>query len=159
MSVPTIPEYYHALLERGLGIVESGVWDSSATVTLSVSPATDEAFLIKEIRWSATDTFEFGTGDVLEITPWGNITSDTFTISSIADLIMMSDYTPVPGTTFLHSGVISFKPFIILRNDVSPVDEFSLVYNGVTGITSPEQLNLAIVGCKIDEADIGLGVE
>lgn len=159
-GVPTIPQYYHQLMARGLEVISDDVWDNSATADIVVTPSSTQAILVREICWVADDTFALGSGDKIIVSPWGNNGGTTYDITSFEHLIAMSEYTPpsTGATTPLHRGVLEFKPFIILKSTSTPVDEFKLEYSGVSGIGGTNYIHLVVKGHTIDVADLGLGV-
>jgi hypothetical protein len=157
-SIPTIPQYYHMGIARGVSVIEGKLWNAAAHVEVKVTPATDEAILISGVTWSASDAFKLGASDTIVITPWGNLGGTTLTLASFEELIAISEYTACPGAAYIHKGIINFKPFIILKNSSTPADSFTVTYTGLTGIAGTEFLYVAAIGCKIDEADLGLGI-
>jgi len=162
MSIPTIPQYYHQIMERGLGVIETKVWAAAASTSLTLTPDVKKVILIRGVKWTVNDTFDLGAGNTLEISPLKNSVGTTLSIGSLSELMTLSDNTPPSSgaTTKLHHGVIWFKPFIILKSSSTPIDVFEFALNSVGAFgAGADFLNIAVFGCEIDEADLGLGVE
>lgn len=157
-------DYYDYNMPRGVTLVSSASWTTSAEPSITIQPGTDDCNFVDEITFLVRNDVNFNS-KTIRITNWGYGATTYIDIANLAQLIAIGDsslyqqliaYCTATGRDEnYHRITIKFKPPKYLRSSTAPAESLVISLEG-GGHISAGTIDITVKGWTIEEDNSGI---